>query len=69
MEEIHPKVIAGTSTTVIAGAVTAIGVYVLKVNGVDIPSEVASAMTVLIAAALGAVAGYLTPSPQSLKGS
>ena len=60
--EIHPKVIAGATTTAIAGAVTSISVWILQLNGIVIPSQVAAAITVLISTALGFVAGYLTPS-------
>lgn len=60
--EIHPKVIAGTSTTVIAGAMTVLAIYVLGIYNIQIPADVSSAITTLVSAALGAVAGYLTPS-------
>lgn len=47
----HPKVAAGTT----AGAASIVLVFVLRELGVDVPAEVASALTTLLSAA----AGYL----------
>lgn len=47
------KVTAAT----LAGAVVTILVWVLKLSGVDIPAEVATAITTILVA----VAGYLAP--------
>lgn len=47
----QPKVIAATS----AGAATAVLVWIVGLLGLDVPPEVASAVTVLLAAG----AGYL----------
>ena len=52
---ISPKVIAGG----LAGAVTAILVYVISLFGVELPPEVASAVTVIITA----VFAYLKTDP------
>lgn len=48
---LHPKVQASG----VAGAVTVLLVYVASLAGVDVPSEVASAFTVVVSFA----AGYL----------
>lgn len=48
---IHPKVAAGGA----AGAVTVVLVWVAEMFGLEVPAEVASAVTVLISTA----AGYL----------
>lgn len=50
---LNPKVTASG----IAGALTVLLVYLLSVAGVDVPTEVAAAVTVIIAF----VAGYLRP--------
>lgn len=57
---VHPKVAA----TTVAGALTIIGVYVFSLFGVQVPDAVAQAATVVI----GAVIGYLTPSPPAGEG-
>ena len=41
----------------LAGAIVTIGVWILHLTGIDIPAEVASAITTVLAA----VAGYLAP--------
>jgi hypothetical protein len=50
---VNPKVVASGA----AGALTVLVVYLLSLVGVDVPTEVAAAITVIIAF----VAGYLRP--------
>ncbi len=52
---LNPKVAAGG----IAGALTVILVWLVGLAGVDVPAEVASAITVVI----GFAAGYLKSAP------
>lgn len=52
--DIHPKVVAGT----FGGGLSVILVWILGVVGVDVPAEVASAITALISGLFG----YLQPS-------
>jgi hypothetical protein len=52
VKDVHPKVAAGG----IAGAVTIILVYIASLLGLDVPSEVAQAFTVVLSFA----AGWLT---------
>jgi len=49
VKEVHPKVAAGG----IAGAVTVIVVFVADKLGLEIPAEVASALTVVLSFAAG----------------
>jgi hypothetical protein len=53
MRAINPKLLGGG----VAAAVTTVVVWVLRLNGLTTPPEVATALTVLI----GAVAGYMIP--------
>lgn len=50
----HPKVVAGTT----AGALSIVLVWTLAQAGIDMPNEVAQALTVLI----GAIAAYMKAS-------
>lgn len=49
---------AKVAATTVAGAVTLVLVWIAGMLGLEVPPEVSSAVTLLIAAA----AGYLTPS-------
>lgn len=52
MEKVNPKVKAATG----AGSASIVVVFVLSQFGVDVPTETAQAITVLLAA----IAGYVT---------
>lgn len=43
--------------TIVGGAITTIGVWVVSLAGVAVPAEVASSATLLIAVVVGIVAG------------
>lgn len=61
-EPAQPKVKAATGGAGAAGAITVVLVWVLSMFGVDVPPEVASALTTLIAAAGAFLAGYYKPN-------
>jgi hypothetical protein len=53
-----PKVQAAGAGAGVAGALTVILVWALSLAGVDVPPEVASALTTLLAAGGALLAGY-----------
>ena len=57
-----PVTTSATAGAGIAGAATVLIVWGLSAAGVDVPAEVAQAITVLIAAAGALLAGWLAPS-------
>lgn len=59
---IGPVTTSATAGAGIAGAATVLIVWGLNASGVDVPAEVAQAITVLLAAAGALVAGWLAPS-------
>jgi hypothetical protein len=54
----QPKVKAAAGGAGISGAVTAILMWVVGLMGLDVPPEIASAFTTLIAAGFAFAAGY-----------
>jgi len=57
-QPVHPKVKASAAGGGIAGALTVIMVYIASLLGVDLPPEVASAITTLLTVFVGFAAGY-----------
>jgi len=57
-EPAQPKVKAATAGAGVSGAVTAILMWVVGLLGLDVPPEIASAFTTLIAAGFAYWAGY-----------
>jgi hypothetical protein len=66
---IHAKVVASTSGSVVGGALTVLVVWLLGLGHIVVPSDVASALTVLFGAVLAFAGGWLAPpdpaGPQS----
>jgi high-affinity Fe2+/Pb2+ permease len=54
----QPKVKAASAGAGISGAVTAILMWIVGLLGLDVPPEIASAFTTLIAAGFAFAAGY-----------
>ncbi len=69
MPTVHAKVVASTSGSVVGGALTVLVVWLLSLAHIIVPSDVASALTVIFGAALALLAGWITPAdpagPQS----
>lgn len=58
-EGINPKVNAAAGGAAIAGAITTVVVWLLSFVGVEMPSEVQGAITVILASAGAWVGGWL----------
>ena len=59
---IHPKVQAAAVGAGFAGAVTTIAVWIMESQGLDVPAEVAAAITTIISALVGFASGYQKPA-------
>jgi hypothetical protein len=60
---VHPKVVAAATGSTLGGSVSVIVVWLIRLHGIDVPHEVAGAITVLAGATIAALAGYFTPTP------
>lgn len=58
MSRVHPKVKAAATGGTLAGAASVVLVWLLGVSGLEVPPEVASALTTLMAGAFAFVTGY-----------
>lgn len=64
MEPIHPKVYAAAAGSTLGGSVSVLVVWIIRLQGIDVPHEVAGSITVLSGAAIAAASGWLIPSPE-----
>lgn len=62
-DSIHPKVIAGTSGSLIGSAATVLVVWILSLYNVTVPVLPAQAMTLVFGSLFGFIAAYQTSSP------
>lgn len=58
MSGVHPRVKAAATGGTVAGAASVVLVWLLGASGLEVPPEVASALTTLMAGAFAFVAGY-----------
>lgn len=63
---IRPKVVGAVGGVTLGGAIATLVVWIIGLNHIVVPPEVAVAMAAIFSAILAAVGGYATPSPYVL---
>jgi hypothetical protein len=61
--QVHPKVVAQTSSATAGAALAILVGWLLSLHGIVVPDAVAASLTTLFSILCGAIAGYFTPNP------